>query len=249
LPPAMRGVLIAGFLAAFMSTFATQLNWGSSYLVADLYRRFLRSGRSEAHYVLASRLATLLLVVVSAYVSAQLVTIREGWKFVLEVGAGTGGVYLLRWYWWRINAWSEISAMTTALLVSVALRWTQPFSGPEFLVFAKNALVTTGVTTLVWVAVTLVTPPEPAGVLVNFYRRVRPDVTGWGPVALAAPDVAPTRDLAANLFSWLLGCIMVYSALFGIGNLCFGQYPTGATFLALFALTALLLLCRLPSRQ
>ena len=249
LPPALRGLLIAGFLAAFMSTVATHLNWGSSYLVSDFYRRFIRTDAPESHYVNVGRIVTLLLVVATGIVSWKLISIREGWKFVLEVGAGTGGVYLLRWYWWRINAWSEISAMATALLVSVALRWTQPFSGPEFLVFAKNALVTTGVTTLVWVAVTLVTPPEPAGVLVNFYRRVRPDVTGWGPVALAAPDVPPTRDLAPNLLSWLLGCAMVYSALFGIGNLCFGHYSAAAIFLALFALTALLLLRRLPPRQ
>ncbi len=97
-----------------MSTIATQLNWGSSYLVEDFYRRFIRRGASEKHYVNISRLATLLLVAASAYVSAQLVTISQGWEVVLEVGAGTGGVYLLRWYWWRINAWSEISAMATA---------------------------------------------------------------------------------------------------------------------------------------
>ncbi len=114
MPPVLRGILIAGFMAAFMSTIATQLNWGSSYLVEDFYRRFVRGGASEKHYVNASRLATLLLVAVSAYVSAQLASIGQGWEVVLEVGAGTGGVYLLRWYWWRINAWSEISAMAAA---------------------------------------------------------------------------------------------------------------------------------------
>src|SRR5271169_3025982 len=125
-------------MAAFMSTFATQLNWGASYLVADFYRRFLKKDGSDAHYVNASRLATVLLVIVSAYVSAQLASIRSGWEFVLEVGAGTGGVYLLRWYWWRINAWSEISAMATALAVTIWLRWTEPFSGTNPVVFAKT---------------------------------------------------------------------------------------------------------------
>jgi len=245
LPPALRGLLVAGFLAAFMSTVATHLNWGSSYLVSDFYRRFVRTDAAESHYVQVGRLVTLFLVILTGIVSWHLVSIREGWKFVLEVGAGTGAVYLLRWYWWRINAWSEISAMSTALLVSVALRWTQPFNGPEFLVFAKNALTTTGVTTLVWVAVTFVTPPEPAGVLLNFYRRVRPDITGWGPVALAAPDLTPTRDLGRNLFSWLLGCAMVYSALFGIGKLCFGHYSAATFFFAVFALSTYLLLRRL----
>ena len=125
MPHALRGILIAGFMAAFMSTIATQLNWGSSYLVEDFYRRFIRRDATEKHYVNVSRIATLLLVAASAYVSAQLATIGQGWEVVLEVGAGTGGVYLLRWYWWRINAWSEISAMATALVMTLALhRWS-----------------------------------------------------------------------------------------------------------------------------
>src|SRR6478672_697405 len=120
-PPALRGIVVAGFMAAFMSTFATQLNWGASYLVSDFYRRFVKPKASEHHYVQISRAATVLLVIASAYVSAQLVSIRSGWEFVLEVGAGTGGVYLLRWYWWRINAWSEIAAMAVAMFVTVTI--------------------------------------------------------------------------------------------------------------------------------
>src|SRR6266700_5525207 len=139
-PHALRGILIAGFMAAFMSTIATQLNWGSSYLVEDFYRRFIRRNATEKHYVNISRVATLLLVAASAFVSEQLVTISQGWQVVLEVGAGTGGVYLLRWYWWRVNAGSEISAMATALVVTVGLRWTEPFSGSSPVVFAKTAL-------------------------------------------------------------------------------------------------------------
>ena len=124
-PHALRGVILAGFLAAFMSTIATQLNWGSSYLVADFYRRFLRRNESEKHYVHVSQVVTLLLVVATGYVSAQLASIRTGWQVVLELSAGSCSVYLLRWYWWRINAWSEISAMATSLCVavSVALGW------------------------------------------------------------------------------------------------------------------------------
>src|SRR5580692_11138539 len=127
-PHALLGILLAGFMAAFMSTVATQLNWGSSYLVEDFYRRFLKPSATDQHYVMMSRVATVLLVVLSAIVSMQLSSIRSGWEFVLEAGAGTGGVYLLRWYWWRINAWSEISAMATALVSSVLLRWVVPFS-------------------------------------------------------------------------------------------------------------------------
>ncbi|MCL4524390.1 MAG: Na+:solute symporter, partial [Acidobacteria bacterium] len=129
LPAAFRGILIAGFLAAYMSTVATQLNWGTSYLVEDFYRRFVRPKALESHYVNVSRGMTLVLVAVIGLVAAQLASIREGWTFVLEVGAGTGAVYILRWYWWRINAWSEISAMATALVVSVAIHFAQPFHG------------------------------------------------------------------------------------------------------------------------
>src|SRR5205814_8021617 len=127
--PALRGIVIAGFMAAFMSTIATQLTWGASYLVSDFYRRFLKRDATDHHYVVVSRLATVVLVIASALVSVLLADIRSGWQVVLEVGAGTGGVYLLRWYWWRINAWSEISAMVTALAVTVFLRVAQPFSG------------------------------------------------------------------------------------------------------------------------
>jgi len=226
-------------MAAFMSTVATQLNWGASYLVADFYRRFIRREASERHYVHMSRVATVILVIASCYVSAQLASIRSGWEFVLELGAGTGGVYLLRWYWWRINAWSEISAMAAALVSSVFLRWVAPFSGSSPVVFAKTALTTTLITTAVWVIVTLATPAEPERVLLAFYRKVRPQITGWQPVAELAPDVPATHDLARNLLSWVLGCAMVYFALFGIGKLALGPRWVGAVLLLASAVCAL----------
>src|ERR1700733_6066601 len=226
-PAALRGVVVAGFMAAFISTYATQLNWGASYLVSDFYRRFLKPGASDAHYVMMSRVATVLLVIVSAFVSMQLSSIRSGWGFVLEAGAGTGGVYLLRWYWWRINAWSEISAMATALVSSVLLRWVVPFAGSGPVLFAKTAVTTTLITTLVWVVVTLITGPEPEAKLIEFYKKVRPDVRGWRPVAKLAPSVTPTVDIGRNLAAWLLGCAMVYLALFGIGRFVLGGYAQG----------------------
>jgi solute:Na+ symporter, SSS family len=220
LPRAARGLLVAGFLAAFMSTIATHLNWGSSYLVSDFYRRFVRRGAPEKHYVAVSRWVTVLLVILAACVSWELASIRSGWEVLLEVGAGTGSVYLLRWYWWRVNAWSEISAMTTALVVSVAIRWFAPFHGSETAVFAKQTLVTTLVTTAAWIAVTLATQAEPIETLLQFYRRVRPDASGWGPVAKLAPDVVPIHNLGRNLLDWIVGCAMVYCALFGVGKIC-----------------------------
>ena len=244
----LSALLIAGFMAAFMSTVATQLNWGASYLVSDFYRRFVKPKASEHHYVQISRAATVLLVIASAYVSAQLVSIRSGWEFVLEVGAGTGGVYLLRWYWWRINAWSEISAMAIALVSSMALRWINPFTGNGPVVFAKTALTTTAVTTLGWVIVTLCTKPEPDGVLLSFYRKARPDVRGWKPIAAKASDVLPTRDLGSNLMDWVLGCAMVYSTLFGIGRLLIGPAWKGLVLLALAGACGLALYRDLSTR-
>jgi solute:Na+ symporter, SSS family len=243
-PHALRGIIVAGFLAAFMSTIATQLNWGTSYIVEDFYRRFLVRHASERHYVHVSQLVTVLLVVLTGYVSAQLASIRSGWQVVLQIGAGTGSVYMLRWYWWRINAWSEISAMTTALTLTLALHWEalanamvgRPtiFSGSDTVLFAKNVLTTTLVTTIVWVVVTFLTKREPDSILLSFYRKVRPDVTGWNAIAAMAPEVPRTRDVGRNLWCWILGCVMVYSALFGVGKLLLHNWPLGI-FLALVA--------------
>ena len=247
-PHAFRGIIMAGFLAAFMSTIATQLNWGTSYIVEDFYRRFLVRHATERHYVRVSQIVTILLVFATGYVSAQLASIRSGWQVVLQVGAGTGSVYMLRWYWWRINAWSEISAMVTALLATIVFNSqtlalslvARPtlFTGSDTVLFAKNVLATTALTTAVWVAVTFLTAPEPESILVSFYRKVQPDVTGWRPIAALTPDLPATRDLARNLWCWLLGTVMVYSALFGVGKLLFHVYPLGAVLVALAILCA-----------
>jgi SSS family solute:Na+ symporter len=240
-PHSFLGIAIAGFLAAFMSTIATQLNWGASYLVADFYRRFLNKNGSESHYVNISRLSTVLLVIASAYVSVQLGSIASGWQVVLEIGAGTGAVYLLRWYWWRINAWSEISAMATSLLVTLCIHWKQPFIGNGSVVFAKTAITSTIITTIAWLTVTLLTKPEPAAVLEKFYRKARPDVRGWMPVASRLTDISHTRDLGANLWAWVLGCTMVYLILFGTGKLILLQPLPGLVMLIGAAIAAVLL--------
>ena len=248
LPPALRGLAVAGFLAAFMSTVATQLNWGASYLVADFYRRFVKTGASEKHYVNVSRMATVLLVICAGFIAAQLASIRSGWEFVLETGAGTGLVYILRWYWWRINAWSEISAMVAALATSVAMRW-MPSTATGSVRFAQNALITTAVTTVVWLTVTFLTQPESNEVLVSFYRKVRPQITGWKPVAALAPEVPATRDLGRNLGSWVLGCGMVYATLFGTGKLLFRMYGEAALLLAIAVICAGLLYRQLSESE
>ncbi len=248
-PHAWIGIIVAGFLAAFMSTVATQLNWGASYLVADFYRRFLKKDGSEQHYVVVSRVATVLLVAVSAYVSWQLTSIGSAWQIVLELGAGTGAVYLLRWYWWRINAWSEISAMAASLVSVLAIHWLDPFHGePAPVLFAKTSIATAAITSVVWIIVTLATQPESDEVLLAFYKKVRPDVRGWAPIAAKAGAVPATRDLGVNLTLWVLGCGMVYGALFGVGKILLGR-PLLGLMLSVVAVACAVALNSLLKRQ
>src|SRR6266516_230974 len=233
LPSSLRGLMVAAFAAAYMSTIATQLNWGASYLVNDCYRRFLRRQDSEAHYVLASRVVTGLLTVVSAAVAFRIESIGGAWKLLIITGAGTGAVLLLRWYWWRINAWSEVSAMIAAFAVSVLLQTVAGLDSDQPRDFAWIMLITVAITTGVWLAVTFLTRPEPEGTLVAFYRRTRPSRAGWGPVAARAPDVQPSRDGLANLLDWVAGCVLVYGALFGVGKLLLHDTVPGLLLLAL----------------
>src|SRR3984893_15748947 len=232
LPPALRGLMVAAFLAAFMSTIGTQLNWGSSYLVNDLYKRFFVRDSTERHYVQVSRVITVLLVLVSGYTAAQLKSIGAGWELVLGVGFGTGAVYILRWYWWRISAWSEISAMVAAAAVTIGLRGVS-FAGNDALVYAKKTLITGGLTTIAWLVVTFLTRAESNATLVAFYRRVHPTVYGWKRVAKLAPELPEVKDAASNTFDWIMGCIMVYGTLFGIGKLVFQQWGQGILLLGI----------------
>ncbi len=247
LPPALRGLMVAAFLAAFMSTVGTQLNWGCSYLVNDLYKRFLVRNSTEKHYVMISRLFTVLLVLVSGYTAAQLKSIGEGWGLVLGIGFGTGAVYILRWYWSRINAWSEILAMIAAAAVTIGLTHVS-FSGNDALVYAKKSLITGGITTLAWLLATFLTPAESDQTLTAFYRRVHPTVYGWQRIARLVPELPEVKDVAGNAFNWLMGVILVYGCLFGIGKLVFGQWGWGMLLLALAALAGYLIFWDLSRR-
>jgi solute:Na+ symporter, SSS family len=247
LPPALRGLMVAAFLAAFMSTVGTQLNWGCSYLVNDLYKRFLVRNSSEQHYVRISRVITILLVLASGYTAAQLKSIGAGWELVLGVGFGTGAVYILRWYWWRISAWSEIAAMIAAAAVAIGLR-NVSFAGDDALVYAKKTLITGGLTTIAWVVVTFLTRAESNATLVAFYRRVHPTVYGWKRIAKLAPELPEIKDMAGNAFNWLMGVILVYGCLFGIGKLVFQQWGQGILLLALAAIAGYLIFWDLSRR-
>jgi Na+/proline symporter len=247
LPPALRGLMVAAFLAAFMSTVGTQLNWGCSYLVNDLYKRFLVRNSTEQHYVRVSRVITVLLVLASGYTAAQLKSIGAGWELVLGVGFGTGAVYILRWYWWRISAWSEISAMIAAAAVTIGLR-NVAFSGNDALVYAKKTLITGGLTTIAWLVATFVTRAESNATLVAFYRRVHPTVYGWRRIAKLVPELPEVKDVAGNAFNWLMGVILVYGCLFGIGKLVFQQWGQGILLLVMAAVAGYLIFWDLSRR-
>jgi SSS family solute:Na+ symporter len=247
LPPALRGLMVAAFLAAFMSTVGTQLNWGTSYLINDFYRRFVVRKGSEKHYVLASKLFIVFLVILSGYTAAHISSIQSAWQLLLGMGAGTGGVLLLRWYWWRINAWSEISSMIAAFIVSMSLQWVH-FSGNSSVVFAKSTMITVVVTTVVWVTTTLLTEPESDERLATFYRRVQPTIHGWKRIAALAPEIVPVRDFAANTFDWVMGCTLVYCAMFGIGELVLQAWIAGLVLLACAAIAGYLIYWSLSRR-
>jgi Na+/proline symporter len=233
LPPSLRGLMIAAFAAAYMSTIGTQLNWGASYLVNDFYRRFWNTKATAQHYVRASQVATVILMVASAIITLYLDSIAGAWKLLIVTGAGTGGVLLARWYWWRVNAWSEVSAMIAAFVVSIGLQVGWKFNSDKPVEFAWLMIITVSVTTAVWLIVTFATAPEPDATLIAFYRRVRPSVAGWGPIAARATDVKPTRDALANFICWISGCALVYGVLFGTGKLILHETQAGAALLAL----------------
>lgn len=247
LPPGLLGLLFAAFLAAFMSTISTQLNWGTSYLVNDLYARFISPEAGERRLVAVSRGLTFGLAVLGFLVASRLDTIQDAWGLVLSASAGLGLVLILRWYWWRVNAWSELTA-TLVPLALVALQLVGvdvPFLRAEFPV---NLYGIVAITTVAWFAATFATRPTEAGHLDAFYRRVRPG-GAWGPVALRNPEVRADDGLGALALRWLLGVAAVYAVLFGLGGLLLGTPLRGLAMLAFGAVAIALLVRSLRDRD
>ncbi len=226
LPVALRGLMMAGFLAAYMSTIGTQLNLGASYLTNDLYRRFVNRRASDAHYVVVSRWMTVVAMILAAVLTLFMTSVGEAWKYMLTLTAGVGLVMILRWYWWRINAWSEISALAASAVVGSWCYLSGIVAGDDPNATAKRLLITVAATTVVWLVVTFVTKPETEATLTRFYERVRPAGGGWGPIARLVPGGSEDR-LGIALLDWVAGLGLVYGALFGIGRLVLGDVPQG----------------------
>ena len=221
LPHGWLGLMIAGMLAAYVSTIVTHLNWGSSYLVHDLWRRFIKPNASEKHYVMMGRIMTVLLMVAGIAFTYVLDNAKQAFTLLLSVGAGTGLLYLLRWFWWRINAWCEIVAMVTSFAMALGffIAEKQGVAIPASL----PLLGTIAVTTIVWVITALVTQPTEHATLLSFYRQVRPAGPGWRAIREES-GVGPSPDSLPQAFlAWMLGVMMVYGALFGTGSLLYGR--------------------------
>jgi uncharacterized sodium:solute symporter family permease YidK len=233
--------MVAGLLAAYVSTISTHLNWGTSYLVHDVYRRFVRADADERHYVAVGRLATGALMVLAALLTYVLDTARESFELMMSIGAGTGLIYLLRWFWWRVNAWSEISAMVGSFAVAVGFFVARRGGLQDG--WSHIALIATvAITSVVWIAATFLTAPTERETLVRFYERVRPAGPGWarGP----APPPASGRARTAcpqQLLAWTLGCTFVYASLFATGSFLYGRTTSGLVLAAVAVVTGLAL--------
>jgi Na+/proline symporter len=242
LPAGFVGLMVGGLIAANSSTILTHLNWGASYLVHDFYRRFIKRDASEAHYVAAGRVTTVGLFIASSAMVYLLDTAKDAFDVILQVGAGTGLLYLVRWFWWRVNAWCEVVAMISSFAVSVAL-----------LVLARNGmaisthaalLITIAVTTVCWVATAWLGPETDRRVLISFYERVRPAGPGWNPIRAAAnPATRSSPDnIPLALLGWVAGCTAIWSSLFTVGNFLYGRTGTAFFLLAVFIASSLTLL-------
>ncbi|HEV2208528.1 MAG TPA: sodium:solute symporter family protein [Verrucomicrobiae bacterium] len=243
LPVGFVGLMVGGLLAANSSTILTHLNWGASYLVHDFYRRFLVKDATEKHYVLAGRLATLGLFCGAAALTFFLDTAKETFDIILQVGAGTGLLYLLRWFWWRITAWCEVAAMISSFVISVALLAAKREG--YGLSTDMALLVTVAATTICWLLTAWFGPQTERATLISFYEKVRPFGPGWRHIRQQARPSAsgePGDSMPLALVGWVSGCTMVYSALFAVGNLLYHRFGYASALLSVFALSGLVLL-------
>lgn len=262
MPAGMRGLMVASLFAAFMSTLSTQLNWGASYMVSDIYKRFVVRDATERHYVNVSRLLMVALMLVGALAAWQSESVAKVWIYLLTIGAGGAFVGLLRWYWWRVNAWAEIGAMVGSLVVAngdlfcgvlAAFGFLSPAAMEKVAWFYASdtypyrIVFIIGVCTVFWILIMYMTPPVSAEHLERFYRRVRPG-GWWGPVAEKCPEIR-TASAARGWVGWFAGTVCVYAGLFGMGYLCIGEYVLGLIMISVSVLSGWQMINNMPREE
>jgi Na+/proline symporter len=230
LPHGLMGLVIASLIAAYMSTISTHLNWGSSYIVNDVYRRFVNPDATEKRLVVVGRLSTVLLMLIAGIFTLLLENALQAFHILLQIGAGTGLLFILRWFWWRINAFSEISAMTVSFLIALYLKFVHPYTGLPLLSTGTELCLGVAITTIAWIGVTMITQPADEETLRKFYRLVKPGGPGWKRVVKQAQqDNDPVEDenrrwdVPLGILCMVFGCLAVYSTLFATGNWLYGN--------------------------
>jgi len=241
LGPGLKGLLFVTFLAAFMSTLSTQLNWGASYLMNDIYRRFIKTDASESHYILIARLCTLMLAVLAGYFAFYITNIGKAWIFLWAMSAGVGLVLILRWFWWRINAWSEISALAASLLTILILFIYTKSQGVSLEL--KHQIIVIPVSIITWIVVTFLTKPESNDTLGKFYKRVRP-WGWWEPVSKVHPDIVRPQFMPV-IYNWLLGVSFIFFGMIGVGKVLLGNYYFGTICLVISIISGVLVYRRM----
>jgi Na+/proline symporter len=250
LPAGWMGLMVGGLIAANSSTILTHLNWGASYVVHDFYRRFIRPGKDERHYVMIGRVSTVALFVCAALLTFLMTSAKDSFDIILQVGAGTGLLYILRWFWWRINAWCEVVAMLSSFLISVMFLALAKHGTTEIFGIAlssDNKLILTVIfTTVCWVTTAFVGPQTSRETLINFYKKVKPFGPGWQRIrkeAGIAEDPATTthENIPLALLGWMSGCSVVWSGLFTIGSFLYGRVTTGLVLFAIFIVSGFVL--------
>ncbi|GAA4276168.1 sodium:solute symporter family protein [Aquimarina mytili] len=254
LPSGLLGLVLASLIAAFMSTISTHLNWGSSYIVNDFYVQQVNKNASEKELVLVGRISTAVLMIISTVLALKLTNAKQIFDYIIMFGAGTGLIFILRWFWWRINAWSEISGMFASGIVSIIFNLESVnlalFEGGMLPAWSKYLLVV-GITTIIWVVVTFITKPEDDAVLFNFYKKIQPGGPGWKSTLEAAEkqQVSIKTDFSqwsvpSGILAMLVGCVLIYGVLFATGYWIYGRY-TFAIILTIVVIVATYILSKL----
>lgn len=237
LPSGLKGLMLASFFAAFMSTLSTYLNLSSAYFVNDFYRPFVKRDAKDSHYIFVSRIVTLLLSILTGVITYYTTSIVGIFKFLIAFGSGTGLVYIMRWFWWRINAWSEISAMVSSTAVTILVYSYSPYK--EMPYYGKLFIIIT-ISTVIWLTVTFLTKPVDRARLIDFYRKTRPGI-GWDEVATLTNDPAERRDIRVSLINWICGSLSVIAITIAIGKILLQYYIDGFGWLLLSIISGIIL--------